>query len=77
MMWRPKGWATRSVKSFTSKDMKDCTGREVFEAGADAVLMTLREEGQHYDKGSSDEVWWLNAEKAFTLVFIPDEEVSK
>lgn len=42
---RPKGWATRSVKSYMGKDMKDCTGREIFEAGADAYEEGLRKEG--------------------------------
>ncbi len=40
-MWRPKGWGARSVKSCTHKDMKDCTGREVFEVGADAMLKAI------------------------------------
>jgi len=42
--WRPEGWATHSVKSYTHKDAKDCTGREIFEAGADAMLEAISEE---------------------------------
>ena len=85
-MWRPSRWEEtaisgiyhqgRLVKIIKIKDIEN-EERNIFEAGADAILKALREMGQHYDVGSSDEIWWLKAKEGFTLVFIPDEDNKK
>ena len=66
--WRPEGWATRSVISYTGKNMKDCTGREVFEAGADAMLEALRELGN--SRGGRED----NEYRKGTWVFIEETD---
>ena len=74
MNWRPRGWATRSVKSFTGKDMMQCTGREVFEAGADAMLDALRQTGYKASKELGNINHHSEIYDSGRVVFIPGKE---
>jgi len=61
MMWRPENWETFYLDYSDSIGYFPPSQREAFEAGADAMLKTLKEEGNPYPYG------WL--------VFIPEDEV--
>ena len=82
MSFRPKGW-DKTKDEYLANDKPNSSGiynddfTAGFEAGADAMLKALRQQGatfgEHHTKGV---VRYLASHNPGTFLFIPDEDVS-
>ena len=76
MSFRPKGWGNPK-NHCVRPETCECDEYDAFEAGADAMLKALRQQGatfgEHHTKGV---VRYLASHNPGTFLFIPDEEVS-
>ena len=77
--WRPKGWENpyeRPVRSGVMWTAELLTANVIdsYEAGADAILEALKDDGVHFETGEWTDDATFEVEEPGTVVFIPDKD---